>query len=96
VVGDEVLGALTDPGQVAYAQLAAAAKRGRDLEPGRISQRGGRAGGALRRLTRRPGEPQLLGARQVEAQQFAAVISHLVIIAIVDMTPQVSTTSMWG
>ena len=96
MVGDEVLGALADPGEVTHAQLAAAAKRGRDLKPGRITQRGGRAGGSFRQLPRGSGEPQLLGARQVEAQQFAAVISHLVIIAIVDMTPQVSTTSMWG
>ena len=76
VVGDEVLGALADPGEVADAELTTFAQCERDRQPGWVAERAE----ALRELTRLPlgrsRGPDRLRLRQVEAEQLTTIIRH--------------------
>jgi hypothetical protein len=73
VVGDEPLVAADDPGEVADAGRLAGLEGKGDGETGRIAQ-GLRGGGALLQCLRirQPG-PDLLGLRQIEAEEVAGV-----------------------
>ena len=75
-MGDEVLGALDDPGEIADAELAAGAQRKREHQSRRVAERAE----ALRERAclplRRPHGPDCFRLRQVETEQIAAIISH--------------------
>ncbi len=73
MVADEVLGSAGDPGQVADAELLALAQGQCDQQPGGITECFGAGGCGLggRRVELRADG---FGARQVEAEQVAAVI----------------------
>ena len=75
-MGDEVLGALADPGEVADTELAALAQRERDPQPGRVAERTEALRELARLPLRRPRGPDRFRLRQVEAEQLAAIVRH--------------------
>ena len=87
VVGDEVLGAAGDPGQVAPAQLPALLQRRRRHEPRRV----GEHPRPLRSLPGRPNVeealPDLLSPRGVYAQEITTLV-HKFILTYVDTLVQ--------
>src|SRR4051794_20422347 len=85
MMGDEVLGSLDDPGEVADAQLAAVSERGGDRQPGRITEGLGSGRRRLGNLGRKPAAAQGLGAWEVEAQKVATLIAHNDILTSVGM-----------
>lgn len=79
MVADEVLGPAGDPGQVADAELLALAQGQCDQQPGGITECFG-AGGRGLRGSRVELRADGFGARQVEAEQVAAVIGDSYIL----------------
>lgn len=78
-MGDEIFSALADPAQITDTQLPVTQRRG-DGQPCGISQRL-RTGRSGRRVHGRQALcTQRLGARQVQAQQVAAIIRHHLIL----------------
>src|ERR1039458_1066205 len=77
VVADEVLGAAGDPCQGADAQLLALAQRERDQQPRRVCKRL-RPRGRVFDEARLQALSDLLRARQVETEQLATILSHMV------------------
>src|SRR5438067_5020020 len=93
---DEVLSALRDPAQIADTQLIAVAERRCEDETRGIAKRLG-AGRELIGLP--PIESsltQLLGTRQIEAQQLAAVIRHRFNLTLVRSSDQVAAVKDRG
>ena len=76
MVGDEVLGALGNPGHVADAELVGLRERRRQRQPGRVGERTSPLGRAFSRRPLQPGVADRLGALEVEAEQVAAVVAR--------------------
>ena len=79
-MGDEVLGPLGDPGEIADAELVRARQRGGDGQAGRVGERTrllrqSRGSNRVQALVAQP-----LGLLEVEAQEVAAVVRHDVIL----------------
>ena len=86
VVPDEILGALGHPREVTHAQLASLAERNGDGQPRRVAQRGGARSGLLCRERVETRRPQGLCAREIEAEEIAAIVGHGVILTAVGVT----------
>ena len=83
MVGDEVLGALDDPGEVADAELLSLEQRRGNCQPCRIGKRMCLAGGGLRFMHLESPDSQPLRGRQVKAEKIAAVIGHEIILTLI-------------
>ena len=84
-MGDEVLGALGDPGDVADAQLVRPGERRGNRQPRRIRESTDPERRALGRPRRELSLTQGLRGREVEAENIAPIVSHGVILTAVDM-----------
>ncbi len=84
MVGDEIVGPPRDPRQVADAQLLAVAKHARHPEPRRITQRRGRPRRSFSAIVADQLRPQRLSSRQVKTEKIATVISHPLILTIIE------------
>ena len=82
MVGDEVLGPLGDPGEIADAQLVRARQRGGDRQARRIGERARLLAEPRRSSRVQALAPQPLGLLEVEAQQVAAVVGIDVILTL--------------
>ena len=84
MMGDEVLGPLGDPGEVADAELAALAERKSQHQPGGIAKRAEPLCKHACLELRRPHGPDSLGFPQVEAKQIATILPHTYILTSVE------------
>jgi hypothetical protein len=85
MVANQVLGLRHDPRQIAHAQLLALAQGQSNLKPGSVSQRFRPRSYSPRKLSVEL-SPDVLGPRQVKAQQVTAIISHTLILTSVGTT----------
>ena len=83
MVGDEVLGALDDPGEVTDAELLCLEQRRGNCQPRRIGKRVCLARGGLRFMHLESPNSQPLRGRQVEAEKIAAIIGHDIILTLI-------------
>jgi hypothetical protein len=85
MVGDELVGALADPRQVAHAELVGVAKSDGNLQAGRVSEGagsdcGGPEGGVLGSRASHP-----LRSGEIEAEEIAGVMRHGDILTVMRM-----------
>ena len=73
MVGDELVGPLADPRQIADAELASLAQGERDLQARRIAEGLRPLGRRAQSLGLEPGGTHRLGLREVEAEQLTAI-----------------------
>jgi hypothetical protein len=85
VVGDEVLGALRDPGEVADAELLDLAQGAGEHEPGRLAESRSASGNTLCLARIEPASAESLGHVEVETEKIAAVVGHENILTLVEM-----------
>lgn len=85
-MGNEILGAAGDPGEVADAQLLRIGERGRQREARRVSEAAGALSSVAQRLSPLiDASADRLGERKIEAKQFATVVrTHAYIVTAVD------------
>src|SRR3954447_16007417 len=79
-MGDEVLGSLRDPREVAHAQLVGTGQCGSDRQTCRVGQGPCLLSESLCRDRSQTLVTQALGLLEVEAQEIAAVVGHWVIL----------------
>lgn len=80
MVGNKVLSETTHPRQIAHAHLPTGTQCERDPQPGGISQSLGTLGDQAERLRCRQPGSDLLGMRQIQAQQVTSLLTHPVTI----------------
>lgn len=80
VVGDEVLGALDDPAEIADAELLCLGQSAGEGQPCRVGEGSRAAGSELGSSGVETLTPDSLGDLKVETQQIAMVVSHLDIL----------------
>jgi hypothetical protein len=91
MVRHEVLRTLTDPREIANAELAAVPEHSREHEPRRIRERACALGGRPRRSRAQAPAAKLLGAGEVEAQEFAAIVPDANILTLVALLLDLAT-----
>ena len=84
MVRDEVLRALGDPGEVAYAQLLGLCEGRRKCQTSGVGERRCASGERSGDVRIDSGAPQLLGGIEVEAEELA-LVGHIFILTAVDM-----------
>lgn len=83
VVGDEVRGALDDPGEIADAQLVGCRQGRRDREPGRVRQSACPIGGKRSDVWIEALLPEAFGNSEIKTQQLALVVHRLTLTHVV-------------
>jgi len=84
MVGNQVLGPLSDPGEVAYTEFGTSQRRS-EHQPRRVGERTGAPGQLSCGGRVKPNGPEDLGLVEVEAEKVAAVIIHSNILTYVAM-----------
>jgi hypothetical protein len=85
VVGDEVLGALRDPSEVADTELLDLAQSAGEHQPCGVCERSSASGGAFGLAHVEPAGAQSLGHFEVKTEKLAAVVCHRYILTFVEM-----------
>jgi hypothetical protein len=84
VVGDEILGAFSDPGEIADAELVPFTKRGYEREPRRVGEHTCAGGSALSVRRVQAVLAQRFRTVKIETEKVAAVVRQTVILTSVD------------